>query len=119
MMEFEERADAAADVVTVRGEVDTANVQRFEAAIGPRDRALVVDLDGLDYVDSAGVRALFGAVKAQEARGQRCLFVAGPGTASALVLRVSGVDSAYVCSTPLEAQHRLTDGAAIVKAHDK
>ena len=46
----------------VRGRIDGASVARFEqaveAAIAADDRAVVLDLGALDYVSSAGLRAI-------------------------------------------------------------
>ncbi|GAA4693061.1 hypothetical protein GCM10023215_32810 [Pseudonocardia yuanmonensis] len=49
--------------ITVAGEVDLENAtsfeQRVQELITNRARSVVLDLGGLDYLDSAGLRALF------------------------------------------------------------
>ena len=51
-------------VVTVAGEIDMSNADRFRDALGLAAAAadggsFVVDLTGVEYLDSAGVHALF------------------------------------------------------------
>lgn len=46
-------------MVTVSGEVDLSNVERFRAALDRPGPSLVVDLAGVTYIDSAGMAALF------------------------------------------------------------
>jgi anti-sigma B factor antagonist len=49
-------------VVTVVGEIDMSNADKFRAALdqaAAQGSRLVVDLTGVEYLDSAGVHALF------------------------------------------------------------
>jgi anti-sigma B factor antagonist len=49
-------------VVTAAGEIDMSNAGRFREALGlaaPEGGRFVVDLTGVEYLDSAGVNALF------------------------------------------------------------
>ncbi len=49
-------------VVTAVGEIDMSNAGRFRDALGlaaPEGGRFVVDLTGVEYLDSAGVNALF------------------------------------------------------------
>ena len=51
-----------APVLTAVGEIDMSNADRFRDALGQAagdDGRLVVDLTGVEYLDSAGVHALF------------------------------------------------------------
>lgn len=62
-LELSTRRDAEGiPVVTAVGEIDMSNADRFRDALGQAaggDGRLVVDLTGVEYLDSAGVRALF------------------------------------------------------------
>jgi anti-sigma B factor antagonist len=75
-------------VVTVAGEIDMSNADRFRDALGlAADSAadggsFVVDLTGVEYLDSAGVHALFE-------HAARIRLVAGPLLEP--VLTVSGL----------------------------
>jgi len=76
---------AYADVVVVSasGRIDFAGAQALEAAIAPTlapdssVRGLVVDLAGVDYISSVGLRALMMAAKTLRAQ-ERTLGVAAP-----------------------------------------
>jgi anti-sigma B factor antagonist len=49
-------------VVTAVGEIDISNVEAFRDALGsaaPDGGRFVVDLTGVEYLDSAGIQALF------------------------------------------------------------
>jgi anti-sigma B factor antagonist len=57
--------DATVAIVRARGEIDLAVADEFEAAIAsaPRDGAgVVLDLSGVPFVDSSGLRVLLVAV---------------------------------------------------------
>jgi anti-anti-sigma factor len=64
------------DVTVARlvGEVDLDGIaelgRSLAAAVGDRDRGLVIDLDGVDYLDSAGLHLLHDAARTLGARGQ-------------------------------------------------
>jgi len=66
--------------IAVDGRLDTHTYQQMDEALAPllddpAIRSLVLDLHGLDYISSAGVRSIFKARKALAARGGRVLVV--------------------------------------------
>jgi anti-anti-sigma factor len=66
--------------MTVQGRLDSATAPKLEAELAPLLDApaitsLVLRLDGLQYVSSAGIRCLIRARKAMEARGGRVAIV--------------------------------------------
>ena len=76
-------------VVRFIGEVDMTNADRFRAALadaGGVAPTVVADLDGITYLDSAGVEALFVT-----ARASRLEVVAGPTCVVRRVLDVVGL----------------------------
>jgi anti-anti-sigma factor len=83
--------------VALSGEVDASNAE--EVRIGVEDAisepTLVLDLTRLDYVDSAGIRALFAVSECAAARGCRCRIVVGEDTPVRRVLDVAGISSAF------------------------
>jgi anti-sigma B factor antagonist len=91
-------------VVTVAGEIDMSNADRFRDALGLAAAAVpggsfVVDLTGVDYLDSAGVHALFG-------HASRIRLIAGPRLEPVLtVTGLSGITSVSDDSLP-EASER-------------
>ena len=87
-LELSTRAGAdGIPVVTVAGEIDMSNAGRFRDALGLAAAAVdggsfVVDLTGVEYLDSAGVHVLF-------AHASRIRLIAGPLLEP--VLSVSGL----------------------------
>jgi anti-anti-sigma factor len=80
-------------VVTVAGEIDMSNADRFRDALGLAAAAadggsFVVDLTGAEYLDSAGVHALF-------AYASRIRLIAGPLLEPVLTISgLAGITSA-------------------------
>jgi anti-sigma B factor antagonist len=68
--------------VDLHGEFDLADIQQFESAIAPLEAAnpetLVIDLTGLDFMDSSGLRALVMADRRARNAGRRLAIVPGP-----------------------------------------
>ena len=95
-LELSTRAGAdGIPVVTVAGEIDMSNAGRFRDALGLAAAAVsggggsfVVDLTGVEYLDSAGVHALF-------AHASRIRLIAGPLLEPVLTVSgLSGITSA-------------------------
>ena len=68
--------------VALRGRLDTHTYSEFDRALAPlladvKVDTLVLDLSGLEYISSAGIRSLFKARKALTARSGKVL-VANP-----------------------------------------
>jgi anti-sigma B factor antagonist len=83
-------------VVTVAGEIDMSNADRFRDALGLAAAAadggsFVVDLTGVEYLDSAGVHALF-------AHASRIRLIAGPLLEP--VLTISGLSGGVSAGEP-------------------
>ena len=93
-LELSTRASAdGIPVVTVAGEIDMSNAGRFRDALGLAAAAVdggsfVVDLTGVEYLDSAGVHVLF-------AHASRIRLIAGPLLEPVLTVSgLSGITSA-------------------------
>ena len=70
-MEIEIRREATGTVIHVAGDVDMGNSPRLREAIlgllrGRRGTSVVVNMEGVDYIDSSGVASLVEGL--QEAR---------------------------------------------------
>jgi anti-anti-sigma factor len=82
------------------GEVDSSNTRDLQIAIMgamPRHTAgMVLDLSGLTYVDSAGIRMLLTLVGRFRWRGQELLLVAPEGSRARTVLALAGAEDALV-----------------------
>jgi anti-anti-sigma factor len=85
---------ADAVCLSVRGEVDLANVASLSASlqtVAENAKSLVVDLSALQYIDSAGIVALLQAHSSITRSGGR-LALAAPSLAIQRILRIINVD---------------------------
>jgi anti-sigma B factor antagonist len=102
-------SDAAAPItitptgsgIAVAGEIDAHTAPALAAALTAADHdPLVLDLAGVEFVDSSGLRVLLEAHQVREADG-RSLVLARPSAAVQRVLDVAGVDGyLVVADTP-------------------
>lgn len=109
-MEISTALHGHAIVVAVNGRLDSATAQPFEArlldVIGEGHRRIVVDLSGLGYISSAGLRALLVAAKRLKPEGGR-LLLANPNELVGQVLGISGFSGMFeTCATTEEALAR-------------
>lgn len=83
--------------IKVRGEVDIANVGDFRRVVAgaPKERPLIVDINEVDYLDSAGVAVLF-----ERAKSGPLEVVAGPCCPVRRVLEVVALDQLATLSDP-------------------
>ena len=82
--------------LTLRGELDLAAAPELEQLVNERLDAgeeVVVDLRGLEFMDSSGIRVLVAA-HARAGRAGARVFVVRPATGSAVakIIEVSGLD---------------------------
>jgi anti-sigma B factor antagonist len=82
--------------VTLRGELDIATAPELERFVNERLDAgdeVVVDLRGLDFMDSSGIRVLVAGHTRAGRSGTRLVVVrAAGGSAVAKIIEVSGLD---------------------------
>ncbi|MGH2898196.1 MAG: STAS domain-containing protein, partial [Solirubrobacteraceae bacterium] len=89
---FELRRERDVPVARLVGEVDLEGIAALGGtladAVTDRDRGLVIDLDGVEYLDSAGLHLLHDTARALAARGQslRVVVSADAGVARLLEL---------------------------------
>lgn len=74
-MNCSETKFGAAVVLSVTGRVDLSNADDFKdkltAALGHASGGLIVDMRGVDYISSAGLRSLMIVFKASKAAGKQ------------------------------------------------
>jgi len=97
-MALSHRTYGAARVIAPRGRLDHDSCEAFQADLAPHldacareHAALVLDMSGLDYVSSAGLRCLMMAARQATARGGRIL-VAAVQPVVAEILHISRFD---------------------------
>ena len=82
--------------VTLRGELDIATAPELEQLVNERldgGQEVVVDLRGLDFMDSSGIRVLVAAHARAGRTGTRVIVVRpAPSSAVAKIVEVSGLD---------------------------
>ncbi len=87
-----EITDDAVDALRVAGEIDAHSAPEFAARLrtlgGSGDRR--VDMAGVEFMDSSGLRVLIEAHRAAEADGARLVVVA-PGRVVSRIIEVSGL----------------------------
>ena len=91
---FDDDVVDGATVLAVSGEIDMQTVDELRAKVDDLDvahRALVLDLHGVDFVDSSGLGALLGIKKQQDRAG---------GTLE--LTRVSGAVSRIITITKMD-----------------
>ena len=77
--------------LSLRGELDLAGIDRFEQLLtGGGPATFVLDMRGLTFIDSSGLRALIMADERVRADGGRIIVVRGPERVND-VLEVTGV----------------------------
>lgn len=75
-----ERRPDGPTVVTVSGEIDLTNADQLDRCLddaAEQARDLVVDLSGVTYLDSQGLRVLLGLVERHQVAGLRLTVVCG------------------------------------------
>ena len=103
-------------LATIGGEIDPSNARALgrELTDGvPNDAmGVVLDLTGVDYLDSSGVQMVFELAERLEARQQRLAVVVPDGAPARAVLDIVSVDAiAALVGTRDEAVGRLSAGA--------
>lgn len=98
MLDFRHPPDGT--VVTVRGDVDSANAAALLTAIERRifaghDVRAVLDISGVDYFDSAGVRLVFKLARQLAGYGGELVVVAPPTTIAGAALRHANAGAAF------------------------
>lgn len=109
-MEISTTSHGEAIVIALSGRVDAATAPQFEEKIleliASGQLRLVIDLGDLEYVNSAGLRALLVAGKRLKPHGGR-LLLAAPREPVRQVLQISGFSSMFdTCATAEEALAR-------------
>ena len=93
MMDIEVGVEGSALVAYVRGRIDTVSAPAFEKglaeALDRKEKWLVFDLSGLEYISSAGLRVFLTTAKTLKAKGGNIRLAATQGSVKK-VFQVSG-----------------------------
>jgi anti-sigma B factor antagonist len=110
-MEFTTTTSVVDDTTVVRpeGNLNMASAAELRTAVeqaileGPP--RVVVDLEGVPFIDSSGLGALIGCLKTARDHGGD-LRIASPAAQVAMVLKLSNVDRVLLSSPSVEAAYR-------------
>ncbi len=84
--------------IGIAGEIDVSNAvetrRRMFAHISNGDRAVIVDLSDLSFIDSAGIEILFALSDALAERRQPLIVVVPPGSQPRRTMEVVGLPTA-------------------------
>lgn len=94
-------------IARVEGEIDASNVDdisdRLRAMVSNRSFALVVDLTGIEYVDSAGINLLFSLAEELRGRQQRLTLVVRETSPIARMFALTGLNRTVPTHGTLDA----------------
>jgi anti-anti-sigma factor len=91
LLEIEVSETGGVRRLRLKGELDLAGIDRFERLLtAPGAATFVLDMRGLTFIDSSGLRALLMADERVRADGGRIIVVRGPDRVND-VLEVTGV----------------------------
>lgn len=97
-MEIQTRTEANAKVLTITGRLDAVTAPEYEKyireLIDGGDTRFAIDFANLDYISSAGLRALLVTAKLLKAKGGQVRFASVAGTVKE-VFEISGFGSIF------------------------
>ncbi len=92
----ESRAEADSVAISLRGELDLTSTPAFERELRDAEAGapvrLVIDLSGLDFMDSTGLRALLQARERARANGHELTLRRGPRQVQRVLELTKAVD---------------------------
>lgn len=98
--------DGATSVLVVSGRIDSASSggfeQQMEAVFAPAPEAVIIDLAGVEYMSSAGLRVLLMAAKRVKAEG-RALVLCRMADNIREVFDISGFSAIFAIEETLDA----------------
>jgi anti-anti-sigma factor len=101
-------------IAHVTGELDMSNAEDVGATViaaTPNEaEAVILDLTGVDYLDSAGIYVIYGMRGSLQARGQVLILVIPPTSPVHDSLRLAGVERPGEVADAVEDALRMLDG---------
>ena len=101
-------------IANVTGEVDMSNAEEVGARVvgaTPNEaQGVILDLSGVDYLDSAGIYVIYGMRASLQARGQVLILVIPPTSPVHDSLRLSGAERPGEVAEAVDEALRMLDG---------
>ena len=105
---------SSALIAHVTGELDMSNAEDVGATVigaTPSEaQGVILDLSGLDYLDSAGIYVIYGMRASLQARGQSLILVIPPASPVHDSLRLAGAERPGEVAEAVEEALRMFDG---------
>lgn len=105
---------SSALIAHVTGEIDMSNAEDVGATVigaTPSEaQGVILDLSGLDYLDSAGIYVIYGMRGSLQARGQSLILVIPPASPVHDSLRLAGAERPGEVAEAVEEALRMFDG---------
>lgn len=96
-LEIEDGYQSGSRIMRVRGELDLTNASLLETALtGSPDGTTILDLSGVVFVDSVGIRTIDAAYKRLRNTGRTLIAVAPPDSRAGWTFRVAGFTGGFV-----------------------
>lgn len=112
-----ERTDRVV-VLTAAGEMDSATVQRLDAALDDaiRDHEghVVLDAAGVTFIDSTGISSLVSGLRRLNRARRRLALAFAAGGPLARALEVTGLDHTFECHATTESAICALTGAPLI-----
>ncbi|MBV9605865.1 MAG: STAS domain-containing protein [Solirubrobacterales bacterium] len=101
-------------IARLTGEIDMSNAEEIGATVigaTPNEASgVVLDLSGVDYLDSAGIYVVYGIRASLQARGQNLILVIPPESPVHDTLRLSGTGRPGETTETVDEALRAIDG---------
>jgi anti-sigma B factor antagonist len=111
----QDTVDGGISRITLEGQLDLKGTQaveqQFAFATTTRAGRYVIDMTGVTFVASIGIRILLTSARAQAQRGGRIVIISPPGS-SADVLKMAGIDRLIPFVPDLEAARAALEASA-------
>ncbi|MDI9569342.1 MAG: STAS domain-containing protein [Pseudomonadota bacterium] len=110
-MEVEKRMDGDVLIVSVRGRIDAVTAPEFEKrlmeSIGAGEKAVLLTMEHLEYISSAGLRSILAIAKILKTKEEKLVFADLRGPVKD-VFKISGFGSIFtIFDTEAEALRQL------------
>jgi anti-anti-sigma factor len=106
-VEIREKSAGERPTLSVDGELDLSSVpvlaQHIEGQIGGDSKALTLDLSGVTFMDSSGLRLLIELNERAQRDGWSLSLIPPEHEAAKLVLRMTGADRALPFENPYQS----------------
>lgn len=104
-LSIDRTANAGFETIVVRGELDLTNASLLADGLATTSLpSVILDLGGLAFVDSAGIRTIDSAHRRLGEQGRRLLLVAPEGTRAAWTFKVAGFPDGYLLRSVADAE---------------